>query len=133
MAKTETKKKKRINWEDRPPSLDLRGKNFLPDIKDWQIDDEVELVIKAKLTRKEEGSYPDYGMIGCCDDDCDCGDDHETNRKKKQSASFEVISIKSNGKLEQPKSGEAGVAARYNANIKKGMKPEQAMTLAKRG
>lgn len=120
-------KKKKISWEDRPPTLDLRGKNFLPDIKDWQIDDEVELTIRAKLTRKEEGSYPDFD-IGCCGcEDDDCGDDHEENRKKKQSATFEIVSIKSNGKIASDSSPEASRAAEINTRLKKGMRPSQAL------
>ena len=133
MAKTKNKKK-RISWEDRPPTLDIRGKNFFPEIKEMQIDDEVELVIRAKLSRKEEGSYDDV-MIGCCDEDCDCEDDHEENRKKKQSASFRIVSIKSNGKVQDSSkmSPEARIAAKFNANRKKGMSASTAMSAAKKG
>ncbi len=131
MAKT---KKKRISWEDRPPTLDIRGKNFFPEIKEMQIDDEVELVIRAKLSRKEEGSYDDM-LIGCCDCDDDCGEDHEANRKKKQSASFRIVSIKSNGKVQDTSkmSPEARIAAKFNKNRKNGMSANQAMNSAKKG
>lgn len=132
MAKDKAKKK-HVSWEDRPPTLDIRGKNFFPEIKEMQIDDEVELVIKARLTRKEEGSYDDF--IGCCGcEDEGCEDDHEANRKKKQSATFKIISIKSNGKVPSKNaSPEAAVAARFNANRKKGMSATTAMMAAKKG
>ena len=42
--------KKRTRWEDRPPTIDLRGKNFLPEISECQVGDVVELTIKAKLS-----------------------------------------------------------------------------------
>lgn len=129
MAKTEVKKK-HVKWEDRPPTLDIRGKNFFPEIKDMQIDDEVELVITAKLTRKEEGSY-DY-ELGCCGcDDEDCGEDHEENRKK-QSASFKITSIKSNGKVSKDDSPEGALASKINKFRKQGYTYEQALAKAKR-
>lgn len=133
MAKDLKKSKKRVDWDDRPPTLDIRGKNFFPEIKQLQIDDEVELVIKAKLTRKEEGSYPDMA-IGCCGcEDDDCGDDHEENRKKKQSATFEITSITSNGKVKKPSSSEGKVMKRYAELTKKGVSSDAAMKMAKAG
>lgn len=124
------KKKKKMNWEDRPPTLDLRGKNFFPEISNMQIDDVVELVVQAKLTRKEEGSYPEMA-IGCCGcDDEDCGDDHEEN-KKKMSATFQIQSIKSNGKVSKANGAEGSVASKFNSLRKKGYNPTQAMNLAK--
>lgn len=121
-------------YEDRPATLDLRG-NHLEDIRDLHVDDVVELVIKAKVTRKEEGGYS-YDF--CCDED-DSPEDQkkaEEANKKKVSASFKIQSIKSNGVVNAPASNakdEAGVASRFNQYRKQGLSVDAAMAKAKRG
>lgn len=132
MAKTDTKKKKHVRWEDRPPTLEIRGKNYFDELSKWDVGEEYELVLRVKMTRKEESTGSDM-YIGCCGcEDEDCGEDHEANRKKR-SAGFEVLDIKSNGKVSNSGSPEAQVASRYNKYIKQGLTPAQAMARAKKG
>lgn len=132
MAKTKDKKNK-VAWEDRPPRLDLRGKNYFSEISQWEVGEEYELVLKVRLTRKEESTGDEFGPIGCCGCDDDCGEDHEAN-KRKRSAGFEIVDIKNNGKVSATNNTTEGkVASRYNELVKKGIKPAQAMRMAKEG
>ena len=113
--------KKKIKWEDRMPTIDLRGKNYLPEISDCQIGDVVELTIKAKLTRKEEGGY-DY-ELGCGCGDCE--EDCEEQNSKKQSATFKAQSIK----MKASKSDSFD--KKFNSLMKKGLTPSEALKRAK--
>lgn len=123
------KSKPKTKWEDRMPTIDLRGKNYLPEISECQIGDVVELTIKAKLTRKEEGSY-DYDLMCDCDD---CGESCDEQGAKKQSATFKAESIKMKKEGSKYSSKEAGIASKYTQLIKQGVKPSVAMQRARKG
>lgn len=124
------KTKKVTRWEDRMPTIDLRGKNYPDEVTNVGVDDEVELIIKAKLIRKEEGSY-DVETLCDCDD---CEDECPEQGAKKRSATFKATSIKVK-KLGKSygNSKEGRIADKYNKYIKQGMKPSQAMKLARKG
>lgn len=117
-----------------PTTLEIDGKD-LPELRDVHVDDVITITVKLKATRITEGGY--LGYYCCEDDDCDdCNmDEKRKENKKKVSGSFEVQNMKfvSLDSAEDNSSPESSVASRYNKYIKKGMKPDQAMTLAKKG
>ncbi len=118
---------------DPPTTLEIDGKD-LPELRDVHVDDVITITVKLKATRITEGGYLGY-YGGCDDDDCeDCDmDKKRKENKKKVSGSFEVQNMKFVSLESEDSSPESSVASRYNKYIKKGMKPDQAMTLAKKG
>lgn len=122
------KKSKSISYEDRLPTLDIRGKNMVQ-FKDAQVGDEIKIEVTAKLIRREEGSYESFG---CGDPDCDICDGDEN--KEKMSATFKVTKMTNKGAVNAKYSSkEASVASKYNELIKKGISPSTAMQRAMKG
>ncbi len=121
-------KKVKENYEDRLPTLDIRGKNMVQ-FRDLQIDDEVKIEVTAKLIRREEGSYESFG---CGDPDCEICDGDEN--KKKMSATFKVTKLVNKGTTKAKyNQKEAGIASKYNELIKQGVNPSTAMARAMKG
>lgn len=118
------KKKKQ---KERKATINLSGSQMKA-LEDVNVDDTVTIELKAKMIRKQEGDY----NFGCGDPDCDICEGDE--KKKKLEATFEIESVKNkgiNGKKYSSK--EANIATKYNELIKKGYKPSQAMTMARKG
>lgn len=123
MSKTEKE-----NYEDKLPSLDIRGKNMVQ-FKDLSVGDEVKLEITAKLIRREEGSYESFG---CGDPECEICDGDEN--KENLSATFKLTKLVNKGTVGgKYTSKEASVASKYNELIKKGINPSTAMQRALKG
>lgn len=111
---------------ERKDTFRLEGHN-MNSLKNLSVDDVVTLEIKAKLTRKEEGSYPSI-----CD--CDVCTEERKDSKNKVVANFEIMNVKSKGvNGNKYSSKEANVASKYSELIKKGVSPSVAMKRAMKG
>lgn len=118
--------------KERKTTMELSGSD-LPELRDVHVDDVITVTLTLKATRITEGGY----MYEFCDDE-DCEECDPKANKKKVSGSFQVqsakfVSKKSADDSTTGGSNEAEIAKKYNALVKKGIKPADAMARAMKG
>lgn len=121
-SKLKSIEKAHVKWEDRMPVMEIRGKNFTPELKQYHVGDEVELVLKVRVTKMVEGGS-EFDYMG--------DDDEEEISPNKGSATFKVKKIVSH-KLttNKKKSAEESAADKFNRLRREGKSVSQARTLA---